>query len=197
MLAHEEQLAVRCINDVENLHQVNSSNSIPPIVRPNLDSSNQLEFDISIISNHSSTLSDFNPKSTQKKNLEAKSQTTTTNSSIFKFDSGLTKSNFDDFDLEYDKSKEERIKKNQTDSALIENVISDYIDSAKGDLDMEINKAPEANFSDRLVQGHYVTTGNSDISMTYVGFDDDEVNVVRANDDMSKVRSQFIQRLVK
>jgi len=99
--------------------------------------------------------------------------------------------------LEYDKSKEERIKKNQTDFVLIENVISDYVDSAKGDLDMEINKAHEAHFGNRLVQGHYVTTGNSDISMTYVGFDDDEVNVVRANDDMSKVRSQFIQRLVK
>ena len=75
-------------------------------------------------------------------------------------------------------------------------MISDNIDSTKNDTDMERTRLSEANFDNCLVQGQYETMGDSRDCTTYAGLDDDEVNVLRGNDDVSKVRSQFSQRLV-
>ncbi len=186
--AYEEQLIIRCLNDVENIHDVNNQDT--NLEQMNLDSSNHVEFEISIISDRSSILSDLNPKLKQKKNLEAKSQIT--NSSLFKFDSGLTKSNFEDLDLEHDISKPEQNYKQKTVS--IENVISDKINSSENDRRTEKNIFSNKNNENLLFQGQYETIGNSSIYTTYSGLDDDEVYVVKSNDDLPRARSQFIQR---
>jgi len=135
-------VVIRCLNEVD-------SNSNP------LETSNNIDFDISIISNRSSI-------GNQKLQLDCKSPT---NSSLFKFDSGLTKSQFDT-DCEQDEllEYEQQEQKQQLGSCLVQGYQNiSYVEGQPHDK----SAYSESN---------------------------DEVNIVAFDQHKSNVRSQFIKR---
>jgi len=79
--AEENELVIRCLNDV--VEGPLDSKPEEPMECLSLEASNQIEFDISIISTHSSVMSEIKPK-VSRQPLEARSHTTT-NSSTFRF----------------------------------------------------------------------------------------------------------------
>lgn len=172
-VARDEPLAVHCLNDIENLPANNRS------TEPLLETSNPIEFDISIISNHSSIISDINPKCPPKKLTKS---ATTTNSSLFKFDSGLTKSNFDDFDMHSDHDFVQ-------DVVSVEHRTDENMNSTKGD-DMDKTDLT-MSYVNVLVQGQYDTSATTVDVQECSG----EVRVDECNDNnVAEVRSQFMQR---
>lgn len=203
----ENELIIRCLNDIEpdadkphhspaeEHHQSHNEANNDCL---SLDTSNQIVFDISIISNHSSILSDIiNPKKLNNKQLLEAKSVATTNSSVFKFDSGLTRSNFDDND--------ENLQNDFVQNVLsIEERVTDRpMNSTKGD-DLERTELSDC-YANVLAQGCY----DSMASSTLVNGEEDEqnhhhqqqdnswdhVNIIQCNDDnLSKVRSQFMQR---
>lgn len=209
----ENELIIRCLNDIkpntdkshnspaEEHHHSHNEASNDCL---SLDTSNQIVFDISIISNHSSISSDIvNPKKLNNKHLLEAKSVATTNSSLFKFDSGLARSNFDENE---ENSHNQMLLQND----FVQNVLS--IEERVTDLPMNSTKGEDLErtelsdcYVNVLAQGCY----DSMASSTLVNGEEDEqnhqqqqqqdtswdhVNIQCNDDNLSKVRSQFMQR---
>lgn len=110
----------------------------------------------------------------------------TTNSSLFKFDSGLTKSNFDEFDDLNTVNDEDYVQN----VISVEHEVNSTQKSEQEDLTEMSNGNFEA-FNVVLAQGQ---CSSRSLSMTLEPIEDDSVNIIGYDKDVAKVRSQFSQR---